>query len=251
MNDVELAYQDSFYKYPEKCTDIIKENDKDLFKEEVKYDFYQILANYSVDLGFKSNNGHRRKFSYYSWREVFFDSTDRNNLEFLKYLYSTTGAICFEMLNVATNKCDYIISLNSDCYNNISCGFTILTYFCQLGMCLLDYPSIYLEDDNQKRNIDRIISADTAGLKAMKLHNVCDLKHFKNREHLLGAEGFRLKHICNCGMLIYGEENMNVISNTYGCTLQDSLKSIAEQFIKLNSGETVEENFKKFLSENL
>lgn len=257
MNDIiELAYQDSFYKYPEKCADILKENDKNLFKEKVECDFYQILANCSTDLGFKSNGGHRIKFSYCSWREAFFDSTDRNDLKFLESLYTTSGAMNFSMLNVATNKYDYIISLNSDCYNNISCGFTILTYFCQLGRCLLDYP-LHNKGSDNKRNIDKIISADTAGLNAMKSYIICNVNHFKNREHLLGAEGFRLKHICNCGMVIYGEENMNVISNTYGLTLQDTLKLIAERFVDFDSGETSEEdkareeNFKKFLSENL
>lgn len=255
--NIKHAFKDAYYKYPDKCTETIKSNDRNLFKGKVKNDFYQNLACSSEDTGFVSNEGHKIKYSYCSWREAFFKSTNRKDLNFFVDMYCTTGAMCFTIFNYGTNEYDYIISLNSDSYTYISDRLTILSYTHELGHCLLDHPSHHLEDDIRKRDIAREIAADNAGFIAMVENNFYDLNEYKDHEYLVGSEGFRLKHVGNCGMMIYGKKNMDIISNVYEISLLDCLEAISKRFLKLSSSENEEEdkareeNFKSFLSTNL
>ena len=249
----------SFYYFlaqNKKCVKMIKKNDRNLFKGRVENDFYQNLAMLSDDTEYVSNDGHKIKYSYTSWREAFFDSTDRNNFKYFASLYQTTGAICFRIYNYGTNEYDYIISLNSDAYDHLSDRVTWLTFAHEMGHCLLNHPSHPLPDD-VGRNIEREIDADNAGFNFLKKTKVFDLNEYVDREHLVGKDGFRIKHIANCGMMIYGKENVEVIRDSFDKEELDCLETIAKRFIKLDSDETSEEdsareeNFKKFLSENL
>ena len=245
-----------FLAQNKKCVKKIKDNDRNLFKGKVKNGFYQNLAMMSSDTDCVSNDGHRIKYSYTSWREAFFDSTDRNNFNYFASLYQTTGAMCFRIYNYGTNEYDYIISLNSDAYDRLSDRITWLSFAHEMGHCLLDHPSHPLPDDVE-RNIGREIDADNAGFNFLKKTKVFDLHEYVDREHLVGKDGFRIKHIANCGMMIYGKENVEVICDSFDKEQLDCLETIAKRFIKLDSGETSEEdsareeNFRKFLSENL
>ena len=245
-----------FLAQNKKCVKMIKKNDRKIFKGKVKNDFYQNLAMMSSDTECVSNNGHRIKYSYCSWREAFFDSTDRNNFRYLASLYQTTGAMAFRIYNYGTNEYDYIISLNSDAYDRLSDRVTWLSFAHEMGHCLLDHPSHPLSDD-VGRNIEREIDADNAGFNFLKKTKVFDLNEYVDREHLVGKDGFRIKHIANCGMTIYGKENIEVICDNFNKEKFDCLETIAKRFINLDSDETSEEdsareeNFRKFLSENL
>ena len=245
-----------FLAQDKKCVKEVKKNDRKIFKGKVKNDFYQKLAMISDNTGYVSNDGHRIKYSYTSWREAFFDSTDRNNFNYFASLYQTTGAICFRIYNYGTDEYDYIMSLNSDAYNHLSDRVTWLSFSHEMGHCLLDHPSNPLPDD-VGRNIEREIDADNAGFNFLKKTKVFDLHEYVNQEYLVGKDGFRIKHIANCGMLIYGKENVEVICDSFDKEQLDCLETIAKRFIKLDSDENSEEdsareeNFKKFLSENL
>lgn len=245
-----------FLAQNKKCVKIIKKNDRKIFKGKIKNDFYQTIAMMSSDTECVSNDGHKIKYSYTSWREAFFNSTDRNNFKYFASLYQTTGAICFRIYNYGTDKYDYIISLNSDAYDHLSDRVTWLSFAHEMGHCLLDHPSNPLPDD-VKRSIEREIDADNAGFNFLKKTKVFDLNEYVDREYLVGKDGFRIKHIANCGMLIYGKENVEVICDNFDKEELDCLETIAKRFIKLDSDETSEEdsareeNFKKFLSENL
>ena len=245
-----------FLAQNKKCVKEVKENDRNLFKGKVENDFYQNLAILSDDTGYVSNDGHKIKYSYTSWREAFFDSTDRKDFKYFASLYSTTGAICFRIYNYGTESYDYIISLNSDAYDHLSDRVTWLSFAHEMGHCLLDHPSYPLPDD-VIRDVEREIAADNAGFNFLKTTNNFDLNEYIDREHLVGKDGFRIKHIANCGMLIYGKENVEVICDNFDKEELDCLETIAKRFIKLDSDENSEEdsareeNFKKFLSENL
>lgn len=246
----------NFLAQNEKCVKKVKKNDRKLFKGRVKNDFYQNLAILSDDIECVSNDGHRIKYAYCSWREAFFNSTDRNNFKYFASLYQTTGAICFRIYNYGTESYDYIISLNSDAYDHLSDRITWLSFSHEMGHCLLDHPSNPLPDD-VGRDIEREIAADNAGFNFLKESNAIDLNEYADREHLVGEKGFRLKHIANCGMVSYRKENIEVITNSFNKEKLDCLEIIAKRFIKLDSDENYEEdsaresNFKKFLSENL
>ena len=249
----------SFYYFlaqDKKCVNIIKKNDRKIFKGKVENDFYQNLAILSDDTEYVSNDGHKIKYSYCSWREAFFNSTDRNNFRYFASLYQTTGAMAFRIYNYGTNEYDYIISLNSDAYNHLSDRVMWLSLSHEMGHCLLDHPSHPLPDD-VVRDVEREIDADNAGFNFLKTTNNFDLNEYIGREHLVGKDGFRIKHIANCGMLIYGKENIEVICDSFDKEELDCLETIAKRFIKLDSDENSEEdsareeNFKKFLSENL
>ena len=245
-----------FLAQNKKCVKEVKENDRNLFKGKVENDFYQNLAMISFDTGYVSNDGHKIKYSYTSWKEAFFNSTDRDNFEYFASLYRTTGAIAFRIYNYGTNEYDYIISLNSDAYNHLSDRVMWLTLSHEMGHCLLDHPSHPLQDGDG-RDIEREIAADNAGFNFLKTTNNFDLHEYANQEYLVGSEGFRLKHIANCGMTIYGKENIEVICDNFNKEKFDCLETIAKRFINLYSDETSEEdsareeNFRKFLSENL
>ena len=66
-----------------------------------------------------------------------------------------------------------------------------------------------------------------------------------------------IKKVFETFMLIYGNKNIEVICDNFAKEEFDCLETIAKRFIKLDSDETSEEdsareeNFKKFLSENL
>ena len=249
----------SFYYFlaqDKKCVKKIKKNDRNLFKGKVENDFYQNLAMLSDDTEYVSNDGHKIKYSYTSWREAFFNSIDRNNFNYLASLYQTTGAMAFRIYNYGTNEYDYIVSLNSDAYNHLSDRVMWLSLSHEMGHCLLDHPSNPLTDDVE-RDIEREIAADNAGFNFLKKTKVFDLHEYVDREYLVGKDGFCIKHIVNCGMMIYGKENVEVICDNFDKEELDCLETIAKRFIKLDSDETSEEdsaregNFKKFLSENL
>ena len=246
----------NFLAQNKECVKIIKKNDRKIFKERVKNNFHQNLAILSDDTECVSNEGHRIKYAYCSWREAFFNSTDRKSFKYFASLYQTTGAMCFSIYNYGTESYDYIIALNSDAYDHLSDRVAWLTFSHEMGHCLLDHPSNPLPDDI-KRDIEREIAADNEGFNFLKKTNSIDLKEYVNREQLVGAEGFRLKHIANCGMMLYGKENIEVITNSFNKEKLDCLELIAKRFIKLDSDETFEEdsaresNFTKFLSENL
>ena len=249
----------SFYYFlaqDKKCVNIIKKNDRKIFKGKVENDFYQNLAILSDDTEYVSNDGHKIKYSYCSWREAFFNSTDRNIFRYFASLYQTTGAMAFRIYNYGTNEYDYIISLNSDAYNHLSDRVMWLSLSHEMGHCLLDHPSHPLPDD-VVRDVEREIAADNAGFNFLKTTNNFDLYEYIDRENLVGKDGFRIKHIVNCGMMIYGKENVEVICDNFNKEEFDCLETIAKRFIKLDSDETSEEdsareeNFKKFLSENL
>ena len=245
-----------FLAQNKKCVKKIKKNDRNLFKGKVEHDFYQNLAILSDDTEYVSNDGHKIKYSYTSWREAFFNSTDRKNFKYFASLYQTTGAMAFRIYNYGTNEYDYVISLNSDAYNHLSDRVMWLSLSHEMGHCLLDHPSNPLPDD-VGRDIEREIDADNAGFNFLKETNNFDLHEYANREYLCGSEGFRIKHIANCGMLIYGKENIEVICDSFNKEQLDCLETIAKRFINLYSDETSEEdsareeNFRKFLSENL
>ena len=244
-----------FLAQNKECVKKIKKNDRNLFKGKVENNFYQNLAVLSDDTECVSNEGHKIKYSYCSWREAFFNSTDRNNFKYFKSLYQTTGAMCFRIYNYGTESYDYVMSLNSDAYEHLSDRIAWLSFSHEMGHCLLDHPSNPLPDD--KRDIEREIAADNEGFAFLKQTNVIDLNEYKDRGHLVGSEGFRLKHIANCGMMLYGKENVEVICNSFKKETLDCLEEIAKRFIKLDFDETYEEdssresNFEKFLSENL
>lgn len=246
----------NFLAQNKECVKKIKKNDRKIFKGKVENTFYQNLAILSDDTECVSNDGHRIKYSYCSWREAFFNSTDRKNFKYFTSLYQTTGAMAFRVYNYETESYDYIISLNSDAYDHLSDRITWLTFSHEMGHCLLDHPSNPLPDDI-KRDIEREIAADNEGFNFLKKTNSIDLNEYNDRQYLVGNEGFRLKHIANCGMILYGRENIEIITNSFNKEKLDCLKTIAKRFIKLDSDETKEEdsaresNFKKFLSENL
>lgn len=245
-----------FLAQDKKCVKEVKENDRNLFKGKIENDFYQNLAMDSFDTGYVSNDGHRIKYSYTSWREAFFNSTDRNDFKYFASLYQTTGAMAFRIYNYGTNEYDYMISLNSDVYNHLSDRVMWLSLSHEMGHCLLDHPSHPLQDD-VIRNVEREISADNAGFNFLKKTNLFDLHEYDGREDLVGSEGFRIKHIANCGMLIYGNKNIEVICDNFDKEEFDCLETIAKRFLKLDTDENSEEdsareeNFRKFLSENL
>lgn len=260
IKNTKCAFKEFYYflALNKKCVKIIKKNDRKskLFKGRVKNDFYQTLAILSDDTGYVSNDGHRIKYVYSSWREAFFSSTDRNSFEYFNSLYKTTGAMCFRIYNYRIDKYDYIITLNSDAYDRLSDRVMWLTFSHEMGHCILDHPSNPLPDDI-KRDIEREIAADNAGFNFLKESNTIDLHEYVDREYLVGAEGFRLKHVVNCPMMLYGKENVDVITEQFNKEDLDCLEIIAKRFLKLDSGETAEEdkareeNFKKFLSENI
>ena len=164
--------------------------------------------------------------------------------------------MAFRIYNYRTNEEDYMISLNSDAYNNLSDRVMWLSLSHEMGHCLLDHPSNPLPDD-VGRNIEREIDADNAGFNFLKTTNNFDLNEYIGREHLVGKNGFRIKHIANCDMLLYGNKNIEVICDNFNKEELDCLETIAKRFLKLYTDETSEEdsareeNFKKFLSENL
>lgn len=245
-----------FLAQNKKCVKMIKKNDRKIFKGRVKNTFYQNLAILSDDTEYVSNGGHRIKYSYCSWREAFFNSIDRKNFKYFASLYQTTGAIAFRIYNYGSESYDYVISLNSDAYDHLSDRITWLSFSHEMGHCLLDHPSNPLPDD-VKRDIEREIAADNEGFAFLKKTNSIDLNEYNDRQYLVGDEGFRLKHIANCGMVLYGRENIEIIADSFNKEKLDCLETIAKRFIKLDSDETKEEdeareeNFKKFLSENL
>ena len=245
-----------FLAQNKKCVKEIKNNDRNLFKGKIENDFYQNLAMESFDTGYVSNDGHRIKYSYCSWREAFFNSTDRNDFKCFAPLYQTTGAMAFRIYNYGTNEEDYMISLNSDAYNHLSDRVMWLSLSHEMGHCLLDHPNNPVQDD-VLRDIEREIAADNVGFNFLKKTNSFDLHEYVGREHLVGSEGFRIKHIANCGMLIYGNKNIEVICDNFNKEEFDCLETIAKRFLKLDTDENSEEdsareeNFRKFLSENL
>lgn len=261
-NDLEIvktikkAFKLGYYNYVKECSKQLEYNDKNLFKGRVKNSFHQNLAIQSEDTGYVSKDGIRIKYSYTSWREEFFKSTDRKNLKFFTSLYRNTGVMCFRIYNFGTEKYDYIISLNKDTFTHFSNDIFSISFAHEMGHCLLDHPSNPLPD-NIERDIDREIAADNEGFRFLKESNMIDLNLYKDRENLVGSYGFNLKHVGNCGMVIYGPENIKEISKHYGCEEYQCLKQIANRFLKINSGQNDEEdtrreeNFKKFLSENL
>ena len=171
-----------FLAQNKKCVKEVKKNDRKIFKGKVKNDFYQNLAMMSSDTECVSNDGHRIKYSYTSWREAFFNSTDRKNFNYFASLYQTTGAICFRIYNYGTNEYDYIMSLNSDAYNHLSDRVTWLSFAHEMGHCLLDHPSNPLPD-GVGRNIEREIDADNAGFNFLKKTKVFDLHEYEYGEY--------------------------------------------------------------------
>lgn len=243
---------DIFYNFAEEAKSAMKRNDvsySEFTIDKDTVDFYCNLARKSIDTSRVSIGGHKIKFSYCSWREMFFKSSNCNDLDWFKDLYCNTGAMCFTQYNSVSKEYDYIIALNSDVFDNLIDQFYQLSLAHEMGHCLLDHPSNLVQD----RDINRELAADNAGYEYLFSNSKMKKSDFE--PEMVGRIGFTTKHIIACPAMIYGEDNLQAIERFYpDRKLLSIKKEITYHYLNMGNGETDEEdlirekNFKEFLS---
>ena len=242
MNKLKQDFKKGFYSFPNRVSKQLRKNDKKLFKGRVRQTFNEYVATQSVDTGEKSQLGYRIKFCSISFRDAFFNSTDRNDEASFRFLYSSTGAVAYKIWNYAIKEYDYIIAMNRDAYNHISDRLFELTFCHEMGHCLLDHPLHNERLDDGKRHIDIEIAADNAGFEyLLRDPDVENLDEF-NDPNLISSDNFDIKHVANCGSVIYGPKNLDLMMEEYKYDSFSLLEQIAKRFLKYNSSENEEED---------
>ena len=241
-----------FYNDLGNAKQIVIENDKNLFKNQKDLSFKTRLAYSSELTEYVSTKGHKIRFSYVSWRDEWFQSTDRNNLKYFNNeLIESVGGICFECWNNRDDLSNYIIALNKDVYAKLPQEDLDLTFAHELGHCILDHLLLLHNKEFNERSIQLEIDADTMGFNSLKVKGEFKNESYKDPK-LLTNEYFTKIFILNWGSLIYGSENIKSISKIWNESETTTVEKLFDRYYERDIGNGYEirkryENFQSFL----